>query len=166
MKWHSPFFVYKNIAVRGKAPNQRSTIVKVRKTTDGGVLRLRLTVPALPPEHLRSARREEPPGQDSLTIVSPERATEYVTCLITTCLWLCRPFRTFSVVATLPGVVTPVCGLSSLRDFWQAPISCYSLETPMREDLKGRERNFPRTAIFLFTFLPFQLFTFAFPRQQ
>ena len=59
----------------------------------------------------------EPPGQDSLTIVSPERATEYVTCLITTCLWLCRPFRTFSVVATLPGVVTPVCGLSSLRDF-------------------------------------------------
>ena len=26
-----------------------------------GRLRLRLTVPALPPEHLRSARREEPP---------------------------------------------------------------------------------------------------------
>ena len=32
-----------------------------RQTTDGGILRLRLTVPALPPEHLRSARREEPP---------------------------------------------------------------------------------------------------------
>ena len=102
-------------------------------------------------------RREEPPGRVSLTIISPEGATEYVTCLISTCLWLCRPltivdlwFGAFSVVATLPGVVTPVCGLSSLRDFWQAPISCYSSETPMREDLKGRERNFPRTAIIVF----------------
>ena len=93
----------------------------------------------------------EPPGQDSLTIVSPEGATEYVICLITTCLCLCRPFGAFSFVATLPGVVTPVCGLSSLRDFWQASMSCYSSETPMREDLKGRERNFPRTAIKLNT---------------
>ena len=32
---------------------------------------MRLTVPALPPEHLRSARREEPPGQDGLTINKP-----------------------------------------------------------------------------------------------
>ena len=92
-------------------------------------------------------RGGHPPGQDDLTIISPERASEFITCLVTTCLWLCRPFRTFSVVATLPGVVTPVCGLSSLRDFWQVHISCYSSETPIREDLKGRERNFPRTAI-------------------
>ena len=52
------------IGVRLKVP-------KVRKTTDGGLPRLRLTVPALPPEHLRSARREEPPGQDGLTINKP-----------------------------------------------------------------------------------------------
>ncbi len=89
----------------------------------------------------------QPPGQVSLTIVSPGRATEYVTCLITTCLWLCRPLGAFSVVASLPGVITPVCGLSSLRDFWQAPISCYSSETPIGKNLKGRERIFPRTAI-------------------
>ena len=89
----------------------------------------------------------EPPGQDSLTIISPEGATEYVICLITTCLWLCRPFGAFSFVATLPGVVTPVCGLSSLRDFWQASMSCYSSERPMEKGIKGRERNIPRTAI-------------------
>ena len=50
-------------------------------------------------------RREEPPGHDSLTIISPEGATEYVTCIITTCLCLCRPFGAFSVVAILPGVL-------------------------------------------------------------
>ena len=88
-------------------------------------------------------RREEPPGHDSLTIISPEGATEYVTCIITTCLCLCRPFRAFSFVATLPGVTTPVCGLSSLRDFWQAAMSCYSSERPIEKDLKGRERIFP-----------------------
>ena len=97
-------------------------------------------------------RREEPPGHDSLTIISPEGATEYVTCIITTCLCLCRPFRAFSFVATLPGVLpfgqaqaesTPVCGLSSLRDFWQAAMRCYSSERPIEKDLKGRERIFP-----------------------
>ena len=87
-------------------------------------------------------RREEPPGHDSLTIISPEPkvddsqgATEYVTCIITTCLCLCRPFGAFSVVAILPGVTTPVCGLSSLRDFWQASMSCYSSESPIEKDL-------------------------------
>ena len=129
-------------------------VSKRRQTTDGGILRLRLTVPALPPEHLRSARKEEPPGRVSLTIISPEGATEYVTCLISTYLWLCRPltivdlwFGAFSFVAILPGVHTPVCGLSSLRDFWQASMSCYSSETPMEKDLKGRGGIFPRTAI-------------------
>ena len=46
--------------------------------------------------------------------------------LISACLGLRRPLGAFSVVATLPGVLrfaqaqaeyTPVCGLSSLRDF-------------------------------------------------
>ena len=36
-----------------------------------GVLRLRLTVPALPPEHLRSARREEP----TMTVVELHQQT-------------------------------------------------------------------------------------------
>ena len=38
-------------------------------------------------------------------------------CLISACLGLRRPLGAFSFVATLPGVYTPVCGLSSLRDF-------------------------------------------------
>ena len=68
-------------------------------------------------------RRDRPqtgvlaPGTSALTKLSPERATEYITCLISNCLYLCRPFGTFLVVAQLPGVKTPVCGLSSLRDF-------------------------------------------------
>ena len=61
------------------------------------------------------------PGTSALTKLSPERATEYITCLISNCLYLCRPFGTFHVVAQLPGVITPVCGLSSLRDFRVSP---------------------------------------------
>ena len=57
------------------------------------------------------------PGTSALTKLSPERATEYITCLISNCLYLCRPFRTFHVVAQSPGVYTPVCGLSRLRRF-------------------------------------------------
>jgi len=81
-------------------------------------------------------RRDRPqtgvlaPGTSALTKLSPERATEYITCLISICLYLCRPFGTFLVVAQLPGVLpfgqaqaekTPVCGLSSLRDFRASP---------------------------------------------
>ncbi len=73
----------------------------------------------------------QPPGQDDLTIISPERESEFITCLVTTCLWLCRPFRTFSFIAPLPGVYTPVCGLSSLRDFWQAA-GCFHVSSAMR----------------------------------
>ena len=46
--------------------------------------------------------------------------------------------------------VFSACGLSSLRDFWQASMSCYSSERPMEKGLKGRERNFPQTAIIKF----------------
>ena len=67
------------IGVRGKAP-------EVRKTTDGGC---------------------KPPGQGYRTIVSPKGATEYLTCLITTCLVLCRPLGASFVVALLPGLAPP-----------------------------------------------------------
>ena len=70
------------------------------------------------------------PGPIALTKLSPERATEHITCLIATCLGLCRPVGASLVVALLPGVLrfaqaqaedTPVCGLSSLRDFRVSP---------------------------------------------
>ena len=72
-----------------------SKVPKGRETTDGGVT----------------------PGTSALTKLSPERATEYITCLISNCFYLCRPFGTFHVVAQLPGVNTPVCGLSRHRRF-------------------------------------------------
>ena len=68
-------------------------------------------------------RRDRPqtgvltPGTGTSTKLSPERATEYITCLISNCLYFCRPFGTFHVVAQLPGVNTPVCGLSRLQRF-------------------------------------------------
>ena len=58
-------------------------------------------------------RRDRPqtgvltPGTGTSTKLSPERATEYITCLISNCLYLCRPFGTFHVVAQLPGVTPP-----------------------------------------------------------
>jgi len=58
-------------------------------------------------------RRDRPqtgvltPGTSALTKLSPERATEHITCLISNCLYLCRPFGTFFVVAQLPGVTPP-----------------------------------------------------------
>ena len=69
----------------------------------------------------RRCERTQPgvktPGTSALTKLSPERATEHVTCLKTTCLGLCRPFGASLIVAILPGACAPVCGLSSLRDF-------------------------------------------------
>ena len=81
-----------------------SKVSKRRKTTDGGV----------------------PPGTSASTKLSPKGATEYLTCLISTCIYLCRPLGAFSFVASLPGVNTPVCGLSRLRRLFsgqqQSPI--------------------------------------------
>ena len=99
-------------------------------------------------------RRDRPqtgvltPGTSALTKLSPERATEHITCLISNCLYLCRPFGTFHVVTQLPGVLrfaqaqaesTPVCGLSRLDfvDLWFGA--------------------FPRTTIILNTILSFLL---------
>ena len=83
------------------------------------------------------------PEQGQRTIISPKGATEYVTCLILTCVYICRPFGAFTVVATLPGVLpfgqaqaenTPVCGLSRLDfvDLWfgafpRTAIICYTM---------------------------------------
>ena len=71
-------------------------------------------------------------------------------CLISACLGLCRPLGAFSVVATLPGVYTPVCGLSSLRDFRVSPLRLLFAKKADEKNLKGRGRNVPRTAIFSF----------------
>ena len=71
-------------------------------------------------------------------------------CLISACLGLCRPLGAFSVVATLPGVYTPVCGLSSLRDFRVSPLRLLFAKKADERNLKGRGRNVPRTAIILY----------------
>ena len=67
----------------------------------------------------RRCERTQPgvktPGTSALTKLSPERATEHVTCLMTTCLGLCRPFGASLIVALLPGACAPVCGLLHLR---------------------------------------------------
>ena len=98
-------------------------------------------------------RRDRPqtgvltPGTSALTKLSPERATEYITCLISNCLYLCRPFRTFHVVAQLPGVITPVCALSSLRDFRVSPHELLLSRKPNYRCISRGSLDFPRTAI-------------------
>ena len=86
------------------------------------------------------------PGTRWSTKLSSERATEQATCLFSVCLCFCRPFRAFFVVALLPGVVTPVCVLSSLRDFLPMPLCWLSSETLWNKCLKVSGINKPRTA--------------------
>ena len=98
-------------------------------------------------------RRDRPqtgvltPGTGTSTKLSPERATEYITCLISNCLYFCRPFGTFHVVAQLPGVTTPVCGLSSLRDFRVSPHELLLSRKPNYRCISRGSLDFPRTAI-------------------
>ena len=101
-------------------------------------------------------RRDRPqtgvltPGTSALTKLSPERATEHITCLISNCLYLCRPFGTFHVVAQLPGVTTPVCGLSSLRDFRVSHHELLLSRKPNYRRINRGALDFPRTAIKLY----------------
>ena len=110
-------------------------------------------------------RRDRPqtgvltPGTSALTKLSPERATEHITCLISNCLYLCRPFGTFHVVAQLPGVLrfaqaqaesTPVCALSSLRDFRVSPHELLLSRKPNYRRINRGALDFPRTAIKLY----------------
>ena len=107
-------------------------------------------------------RRDRPqtgvlaPGTSALTKLSPERATEHITCLISNCLYLCRPFGTFHVVAQLPGVLpfgqaqaenTPVCGLSSLRDFRVSPHEMLLSRKPNYRCISRGALDFPLTTI-------------------
>ena len=85
--------------------------IVVRGKSTGGAKENRRGVTPPAPE-----RSEEPPVQEHQRNKSPEGATEYLTCLISTCIYFCRPLGAFSVVASLPGACAPVCGLSSLRD--------------------------------------------------
>ena len=101
-------------------------------------------------------RRDRPqtgvltPGTSALTKLSPGRATEHITCLISNCLYLCRPFGTFHVVAQLPGVNTPVCALSSLRDFRVSPHELLLSRKPNYRRINRGALDFPRTAIKLY----------------
>ena len=89
---------------------------KVRKTTDGGAT----------------------PGTMATTKLSPEGATEYLTCLITTCLCLCRPFRTFFTIVQLPGVNTQ-------QSWFHTPRSIGLHSTEHRATLHGASGYTPRS---------------------
>ena len=95
--------LYNIIDVRGKAS-------EVRKNTDGGVLRLRLSEAKNPRYKFINKTKPQNKGRRS------QGATEHIKCLITTCIGLCRHLGASLVVALLPGACAPVCGLSSLRD--------------------------------------------------
>ena len=105
-------------------------------------------------------RRDRPqtgvstPGTSALTKLSPEGATEYITCLITTCLGLCRPVGASLVVALLPGACAPVCGLSSLDfvDLWfgtleYARFDCSPSGKQKDRHISGGDQDLPRTAV-------------------
>ena len=129
------FTLKKNIiAVRGKAPNQRSTKSRCDRPQTG----------------VNSAcawAKRRTPGTSALTKLSPERATENITCLISNCLYLCRPFGTFHVVAQLPGVNTPVCDLSSLRDFRVSHHELLLSRKPNYRRISRGALDFPQTTI-------------------
>ena len=94
---------HKKLLLSGK-----STEPKVNDSQDATEHRRGWTPPA--PD-----RREDPPGLCRSLYQSPRRAAEYVIRLISTCLWLCRPFFPFHHTITRGS--HPVCSLSSLRDF-------------------------------------------------
>ena len=88
------------IVVLRKAP-------EVRKNTDGGV---------------------NPRDWSINKTKAPDGATEYLTCLISTCIYLCRPLGAFSFVAPKTGVYTPVCGLSHLWCLFSEQQKCDTIE--------------------------------------
>ena len=121
--------------VRGKAP-------EVRKNTDGGAN----------PRYRSINKTKAPRGRQRPKHVVIKQV--YI---------FCRPFRASFAVALLPGVYTPVCGLSSLRDLSYAPMSCFSLRKPNNRRISRGAWDFPWTTIILdadyqFTFNPFNPF--------
>ena len=116
-------------------------IVVWGKSTGGAKENRRGVTPPAP------ERSEEPPVQEHQRNKSPEGATEYLTCLISTCIYFCRPLGAFSVVASLPGACAPVCGLSSLWDFRVSPLGCFSSGKPNNRRISRGALNYPRTTI-------------------
>ena len=101
-------------------------------------------------KHWRCERTQtgcNPPVQEHQRNKSPEGATEYLTCLISTCIYFCRPLGAFSVVASLPGACAPLCGLSSLWDFRVSPLGCFSSGKPNNRRISRGALNYPRTTI-------------------
>ena len=96
-------------------------------------------------EGLKDHRRgRKPPVKEHQQNKSPEGATEYLTCLISTCIYLCRPLGASFVVALLSGACTPVCCLSSLRDLRLIPMSCFSSgKSNKRSKSRGAPSNLP-----------------------
>ena len=54
------------------------------------------------------------------------------------------------VNALVPGVNTPVCGLSSLRDFWQAPLATIRRNTDGKGLKRKKEKFSPDSNNFLY----------------
>jgi len=107
------------ISVRGKAP-------KVRKNTDGGVN----------PRYRNINKTKAPKGRQNAQLLCKQYIKHSV-----------APSGLLFVVALLPGVDTPVCVLSSLRDFGQAPLNCFSTGKPNYRRIRRGALDFPRTPI-------------------
>ncbi len=77
------------------------------------------------------------PGTSASTQLSPERATENITCLISSCIYLCRPFGTSFVVARLPGVSPP----SVVFRLFETLICPHELLFSPKADTQGLKRK-------------------------
>ena len=119
LKWWGDQFVF--IVVRGKAPNQRSTKSRCERIQTGVLT----------------------PGTGTSTKRKPQRGDRTSNCFVNSILKLCRPVGASFVVALLSGVSTPVCVLSSLRDFGQAPLNCLSSGKPNNRRISRGALDFP-----------------------
>ena len=120
---------------------------RVRKNTDGGSVRLRLTE-GKNPRYGNINKTKAPKGRQNVQLLckqhiktlSPRRG-----------FFCCRTSTGGSSLRSGAGGRPPrLCSVVSSR-LWASPISYYSLGTQMERDLKGRGRSFPRIAIATYT---------------
>ena len=114
--------IFEVISVRGKAP-------KVRKNTDGGVN----------PRYRNINKTKAPKGRQNAQLLCKQYIKHSV-----------APSGLLFVVALLPGACAPVCVLSSLRDFGQAPLNCFSSGKPNNRRISRCALDFPGAPIIVY----------------
>ena len=96
------------------------------------------------------------PGTGTSTKRKPQRGDRTSNCFVNSILKTLSPRRGFfccrattggSSLRSGAGGVHPVCVLSSLRDFGQAPLNCLSSGKPNNRRISRGALDFPRTAI-------------------